>query len=87
MRTLTDAEQQWQEQAFESFFNMVKAPDGDFDAIAQLSSTLNDPDSLKIMVEFLSQHSQGKQALLSRPRLGNWETQLTDLRNSLNIIH
>jgi hypothetical protein len=31
MQTLTDAEQQWQDKAFESFFNMVKAPDGDFE--------------------------------------------------------
>jgi ubiquinone biosynthesis protein Coq4 len=49
MKTLTDAEQQWQDQAFESFFNMVKAPDGDFDAIAQLSSTLNDTNSLNLL--------------------------------------
>jgi ubiquinone biosynthesis protein COQ4 len=71
MQTLTDAEQQWQDKAFESFFNMVKAPDGDFDAIAELSKTLNDTDSLKIMVEFVSRHPQGKQAFISRPLLGD----------------
>lgn len=70
MPTLKDA-QPWQELALESFLNMVKAPDGDFDAIDRLSSTLNDPDSLKIMVEFLSRYPQGKQAFLEHPRLGN----------------
>ncbi|MGL5876151.1 MAG: Coq4 family protein [Xenococcaceae cyanobacterium] len=71
MQTTKDARQQWQDLAFESFFNMVKAPDGDFDAIAQLSNALNDDESLKTMVEFLSLHPQGKQAFLNRPRLGN----------------
>ena len=71
MQTIIDAEQQWQDKAFESFFNMVKAPDGDFEAIAQLSSTLNDAKSLKLMIEFVSRHQQGKQAFLERPRLGN----------------
>ena len=33
---------------------MVNAPDGDFEAIAHLSNTLNDPDSLQMMVEILS---------------------------------
>ncbi len=71
MQTLTDEEQQWQYEAFESFFNMVKAPDGDFDAIERLSSTFNDAESLKLMIEFVSRHQQGKQAFLERPRLGN----------------
>ena len=47
---------------------MVKAPDGDFEAIARLPQALSDVDSLKIMVEFLSRHQQGKQAFLKRPR-------------------
>jgi ubiquinone biosynthesis protein COQ4 len=71
MQTTEDAQQQWQDLAFESFFNMVKASDGDFDAIAQLSNALNDDESLKTMVEFLSLDPQGKQAFLDRPRLGN----------------
>ena len=75
MQTIKEAEQQWQELAFESFFNMVKAPDGDFDAIARLSSTLNEAKSLKLVVEFLSRHPQGKQAFLARPRLGNVDLQ------------
>ena len=42
MQTGKDAEQQWQDLALESFLNMVKAPDGDFDAIARLVNALND---------------------------------------------
>ena len=53
-RTLQDFIQQWQDLAQESFFNMVNAPDGDFEAIAHPSNTLNDPDSLQMMVEILS---------------------------------
>ena len=53
-KTLQDFMQQWQDLAQESFFNMVNAPDGDFEAIAHLSNTLNDPDSLQMMVEILS---------------------------------
>lgn len=71
MQTGKDAEQQWQDLALESFLNMVKAPDGDFEAIARLVNALNDAQSLKIMVEFLSRHPQGKQAFGERPRLGN----------------
>jgi ubiquinone biosynthesis protein Coq4 len=49
-----DNSKQWQDLAQESFFNMVNVPDGDFEAIAHLSNTLNDPDSLQMMVEILS---------------------------------
>ena len=56
MQTLTDTEQKWQNEALESFFTMVKAPDGDFEAIARLSKTLNEPESLKLSIEFVSRH-------------------------------
>jgi ubiquinone biosynthesis protein Coq4 len=89
MQTLTDAEKQWQDEAFASFLNMAKARDGDFEAIARLSSTLNDTESLKIMVEFLSRHEQGKQAFLERPRLGNVDLeQLHTLpQNTLGYVY
>ena len=89
MQNLNDAEQQWEDEAFASFFNMVKAPDGDFDAIARLSQALSDVDSLKIMVEFLSRHQQGKQAFLERPRLENIVlTELISLpQNTLGYIY
>ena len=67
--------QQWQDLAQESFFKMVNAPDGDFEAIAHLSNTLNDPDSLQMMVEILSRHPQGKQAFIERPLLGTIDLQ------------
>ncbi len=89
MQTLTDADQQWQDKAFESFFNMVKAPDGDFDAVAILSKTLNDAETLNIIIEFLSHHPQGKQAFLSRPRLGSVDLQqlLTYPQNTLGYVY
>lgn len=71
MQTLTDAEQKWENEAMASFFNMVEAPDGDFDAIDRLASTLNEDKSLKLMIEFLSRYQQGKQAFIERPLLGD----------------
>jgi ubiquinone biosynthesis protein COQ4 len=89
MQTSKDAEQQWQELAFESFFNMVKAPDGDFDAIARLTKVLNDAESLKLTIDFLCDHPQGKQAFLERPRLGEINLQqLHQLpQNTLGYIY
>jgi ubiquinone biosynthesis protein COQ4 len=73
MQTLNDTKQQWQDLAFESFMNMVKARDGDFDAIYKLSAALNDDESFKIMIEALSRHPQGERAFEEYPRLGNVE--------------
>jgi ubiquinone biosynthesis protein Coq4 len=89
MQTLTDAQKQWQDEAFESVLNMAKARDGDFDAIARLSSTLNDADSLKIMVEFQSRHEQGRRAFLERPRLVDVDLQqLISLpQNTLGYVY
>jgi ubiquinone biosynthesis protein COQ4 len=75
METVKDSEQQWQDLAIESFLNIVKAPDGNFDAIARLTKTLSDTKSLNLMVEFLSRHPQGRQAFLEHPRLGNVDLQ------------
>jgi ubiquinone biosynthesis protein COQ4 len=89
MQTLKDAQKQWQDEAFESVLNMAKARDGDFDAIARLSSTLNDAESLKIMVEFLSRHERGRIAFLERPRLGNvsLEQLYTLPQNTLGYVY
>lgn len=89
MKTLTDAEQKWQNEALESFFNMVKAPDGDFEAISQLSKTVNEPESLKLTIEFVSRHQQGKQAFIERPRLGNvvFPQLLTLPQNTLGYVY
>jgi ubiquinone biosynthesis protein Coq4 len=75
MQALTDRQQQWQDSAIESFCNMVKSADGDFEAIDRLSRALSDSDSLQKIVEFLSLHPQGKQAFLQRPRLENIDLQ------------
>ncbi len=89
MQTLTDTKQQWQNEALESFLNMVKAPDGNFDAINRLSKTLNDAESLKLIIEYVSRHQQGKQAFLDRPRLGNivFSQLLTLPQNTLGYIY
>ena len=89
MQTLTNTEQKWQDEAFASFFNMVKSPDGDFEAVAKLSKTVNNPETLDIIIEFLSLYPQGKQAFLERPRLGNVELQqlLTLSKNTLGYIY
>lgn len=89
MQTDKDAQKHWEDEALASFFNMVKAPDGDFGAIAQLSKTLNDNVSLKIMVDSLARHPQGKQAFLSRPRLGNVALKqlLTLPQNTLGYVY
>ena len=89
MQNLTDVEQQWQELALESFFKMVKAPDGDFEAIAHLSQTLNNAETLDTIIEFLSRTPQGKQAFLNYPRLGSVDLQqlLTLPENTLGYIY
>lgn len=71
MQNSTDVDRQWQEQAFASFFQMVEAKEGDFEAVAHLSKTLNDVETLDKIIEFLTRTPQGKQAFLDRPRLGN----------------
>ena len=89
MQNLTDVDKQWQEQAFESFFKMVNAPDGNFEAIANLSKTLNNTETLDIIIEFLSRNSQGKQAFLDRPRLGYVDLQqlLTLPKDTLGYVY
>ena len=89
MQNLTDMEQQWQEKAFESFFKMVKAPDGDLETVAHLSKTLNNAETLDRIIEFLSRTPQGKQAFLDHPRLGSVDLQklLTLPENTLGYVY
>jgi ubiquinone biosynthesis protein COQ4 len=62
--------QQWHLQFFDHFVNLVRSPDGDFESIEQLANDLNQPSSLKALIEKLSQNLQGKQAFQQPPRLG-----------------
>lgn len=89
MRTVENTKQQWQDLAFESFFNMVKAADGDFEAIDRLANSLNDSESLTKTIDVLSQNPQAKQAFLTRPCLGNVDLQkLHQLdRNTLGYVY
>lgn len=43
--------------------------------LPRLSQATNDASSLKLAIEFLSQHPQGKQAFEERPRLGDLDLQ------------
>ncbi|HEY9692193.1 MAG TPA: Coq4 family protein [Oculatellaceae cyanobacterium] len=76
MQTLENVEQQWQTSVVESIINMVKAEDGDFDAIAKLSQAVSDVSSLNKIIDFLCSHPQGKRAFDERPRIGNVDLQL-----------
>lgn len=70
MEVKDEQSQAWQEGVFNSIRGMVQAADGDFGWIAQLSQAVNEPRSLQLMVDFLSQTPTGKQAFQERPRLG-----------------
>lgn len=58
-----------------SILNMVHSPDGDFTAIADLATASSDPESLALMVAYVSRHAHGKTALQLRPQLGNVDLQ------------
>ncbi len=58
-----------------SFQKLVKSSYGDFTAIGQMSHALNDSDTLKNIVEFLSLTPRGKQAFIDRPLLGKIDLQ------------
>ena len=62
--------QEWQNAVYDSFMNMVKAKDGDFEVLGQLSQAVSDAKSFDLMIEFISGHHQGKLAFEKRPRVG-----------------
>jgi ubiquinone biosynthesis protein COQ4 len=82
-------ETQWQEQVIESFVNMVKAQDGDFEVLGKLSMAVSDPASLQMTIDFLSQDPIAKQAFIQRYRLGNVDLQALRLlpENTLGCLY
>jgi ubiquinone biosynthesis protein COQ4 len=64
------AQQHWEQSLLSSFLGMVQAADGDFTAIDRLAKATGDGESLQLMVEHLSQYSQGKKAFESHFSLG-----------------
>ena len=70
MTDIIDNKKQWEEFLLSSFFNMVRAPDGDFAEIDQLVKASSDSYTIHSMVERLSRTPQGKAAFKNRLSLG-----------------
>lgn len=89
MNVIEDVQQHWQTQVIEAFTQVVKAPYGELLSIGRLSHTINDPLTLQLMVEHLSQTPQGRQAFQERPHLG--EVKLQQLhqlpKNTLGYLY
>jgi ubiquinone biosynthesis protein COQ4 len=71
MTDAIDNKEEWEESLLTSFFNMVRASDGNFAIIDQLSKASSDSYSLQSMVERLSRTPQGKEAFKKRLSLGS----------------
>jgi ubiquinone biosynthesis protein Coq4 len=76
MVDVIDNKEQWEESLLSSFFNMVRASDGDFAAIDQLTKASSDTYTLQSMVERLSRTPQGKEAFKNRLNLGSIDLEL-----------
>jgi ubiquinone biosynthesis protein COQ4 len=73
---MEQAKQQWRSLLIAyRFWQIVKAPYGNFSDIGRLSNAITDEKNAKQIVEFLLQSSQAKQALQLRPRLGKVDLQ------------
>lgn len=71
MPNVTDHPESWEEMLLSSFFNMVRASDGDFEVIDQLVKTSSDSYTIQRMIESLSRTPQGKEAFNNRLSLGS----------------
>lgn len=65
-----DAKQQREEALLSAFLEMVRSPDGDFGVIDRLGAASADLESLQLLIQFLSNHPQGKSAFENYPRVG-----------------
>ncbi|MDJ0725605.1 MAG: Coq4 family protein [Prochloraceae cyanobacterium] len=65
------SKEDWQNSLINHFIDMVKASDGDFNVLKNLSNSTYDPESVQKTIEFLSRNPQGKRAFQERPRLEN----------------
>ena len=85
----TGTNQQWKMQVFERFLEICKASYGDFQAIWNLANAINDVESLKQIVESLSQYPTAKYAFQNRLSLSfvDLEQLHTLDRNSLGYIY
>lgn len=71
MQNIVTEKQQREAALLEAFINMVKSPDGDFEALEHLFQAASDRYSLQLIIDVLSQEPQGERAFQERPRLGN----------------
>ncbi|OKH36777.1 hypothetical protein NIES2101_36860 [Calothrix sp. HK-06] len=62
----TNTNKQREIKVFDSFLEILKVPYGDFQAIWNLANAINDVESLKQTVEWLSQHPTAKYAFQNR---------------------
>ncbi len=65
-----DAKQQREEALLSAFLEMVRSPDGDFGVLDRLGAASADLESLQLLIQFLSNHPQGKSAFENYPRIG-----------------
>jgi ubiquinone biosynthesis protein COQ4 len=65
-----DAKQQREEALLSAFLEMVRSPDGDFGVLDRLGAASADLESLQLLIQFLSNHPQGKSAFENYPRVG-----------------
>jgi len=75
MSSVNLVNQQWQMLVFERFMEILKTPYGNFPAMWNLANAINDAESLKQIVELLSQHPTAKDAFHKRLLLGTIDLQ------------
>jgi len=75
MHLTDELEQARRDRLIESIIAMVKAPDGDSEAIGNLANACRDQYSLQKVVDFLSSTEKGKQVFQKQPRLGKVDLQ------------
>ncbi len=72
---MTHTNHQWKRLALESFIEIAQAPYATFESIGKLYNTLNDVESVKQMIDYLSRYDQAKQAFQKRPAVGEIDLQ------------
>lgn len=72
---MTDTNHQWERLALEGFIEITQAPYATFESIGKLYNTLNDAESVKQMIDYLSRYEPAKQALQNRPSVGEIDLQ------------
>lgn len=72
---MTDTNHQWERLALESFIEIAQAPYATFESIGKLYNTLNDTESVKLMINYLSRYDQAKRVFQNRSSMGEIDLQ------------